>query len=63
MPLPITLAHALTRRLSDVRKNRLLDYLRPNGKSQVTVRYEGDRPVGIEKILISAQHRDRVEPT
>jgi len=61
MPLPITLAHALTRRLSEVRKNGDLDYLRPDGKSQVTVRYEGDKPVGIEKILISAQHRDGVE--
>src|SRR5918997_2985255 len=61
MPLPITLAHALTRRLSDVRKSRILDYLRPDGKSQVTVRYEGDRPVGIEKILISAQHREGAE--
>ena len=61
MPLPITLAHALTRRLSEVRKSGALDYLRPDGKSQVTVRYEGDRPVGIEKILISAQHRDGVE--
>jgi S-adenosylmethionine synthetase len=61
MPLPITLAHALTRRLTEVRKNGRLDYLRPDGKSQVTVRYEGDRPVGIEKILISAQHRDGVE--
>ena len=61
MPLPITLAHALTRRLSEVRKSRVLDYLRPDGKSQVTVRYEGDRPVAIEKILISAQHRDGVE--
>jgi S-adenosylmethionine synthetase len=61
MPLPITLAHALTRRLSEVRKSGLLDYLRPDGKSQVTVRYEGDRPVAIEKILISAQHRQGVE--
>ena len=61
MPLPITLAHALTRRLSEVRKSGVLDYLRPDGKSQVTVRYEGDRPVGIEKILISAQHREGVE--
>ena len=61
MPLPITLAHALTRRLSEVRKSGELDYLRPDGKSQVTVRYEGDTPVGIEKILISAQHGDGVE--
>jgi S-adenosylmethionine synthetase len=61
MPLPITLAHALTRRLSEVRKSEDLPYLRPDGKSQVTVRYEGDRPVGIEKILVSAQHRDGVE--
>jgi S-adenosylmethionine synthetase len=61
MPLPITLAHSLTRRLSDVSKSGILDYLRPDGKSQVTVRYEGDRPVGIEKILISAQHREGVE--
>ncbi len=61
MPLPITLAHALTRRLSEVRKSGQLDYLRPDGKSQVTVRYEGDTPVGIEKILISAQHRDGTE--
>ena len=61
MPLPITLAHALTRRLSEVRKMGKLDYLRPDGKSQVTVRYEGDTPVGVEKILVSAQHRDGVE--
>jgi S-adenosylmethionine synthetase len=61
MPLPITLAHALTRRLSEVRKAGTLDYLRPDGKSQVTVRYEGDTPVAVEKILISAQHRDGVE--
>jgi S-adenosylmethionine synthetase len=61
MPLPITLAHALTRRLSEVRKSRALDYLRPDGKSQVTVRYEGDTPVAVEKILISAQHREGAE--
>ena len=58
MPLPITLSHALTRRLSEVRKRGILDYLRPDGKSQVTVRYEGDNPVAVEKVLISAQHRD-----
>ena len=61
MPLPITLAHALTRRLSEARKTNQLPYLRPDGKSQVTVRYEGDRPVGVEKILVSAQHRDGME--
>jgi S-adenosylmethionine synthetase len=61
MPLPISLAHALTRRLSEVRKNRDLDYLRPDGKSQVTVRYEGSRPVAVEKILISAQHQEGTE--
>ena len=61
MPLPITLAHALTRRLSYVRKSGQLPYLRPDGKSQVTVRYEGSRPVAIEKVLISTQHKDGVE--
>ncbi len=61
MPLPITLAHALTRRLSGVRKSGELDYLRPDGKSQVTVRYEGDRPLAVEKVLISAQHRNGME--
>ena len=61
MPLPITLAHALTRRLSEVRKGGVLDYLRPDGKRQVTVRYEGDTPVAVEKVLISAQHREGAE--
>ena len=61
MPLPITLAHALTRRLTAVRKNGDLPYLRPDGKSQVTVRYEGKRPVAIENVLISAQHKDGAE--
>lgn len=61
MPLPITLAHALTRQLSEVRKSGRLDYLRPDGKSQVTVRYEGTRPVAVDTVLISAQHRDGVE--
>ncbi len=61
MPLPITLAHALTRRLSEARKSGVLPYLRPDGKSQVTVRYEGDRPVGVEKVLVSAQHRAGME--
>ncbi len=61
MPLPITLAHALTRRLTAVRKNGDLPYLRPDGKSQVTVRYEGQRPVAVEKVLVSAQHQDGAE--
>src|ERR671917_1799338 len=61
MPLPISLAHALTRRLTEVRKNGDLEYLRPDGKSQVTVRYEGAQPVGIDKVLISAQHQDGTE--
>ena len=61
MPLPISLAHDLTRRLTEVRKSGDLDYLRPDGKSQVTVRYEGVRPVGIDKVLISAQHQDGTE--
>ncbi|WP_119068102.1 methionine adenosyltransferase [Rubrobacter indicoceani] len=56
MPLPITLAHTLTRRLAEVRKNGTLDYLRPDGKGQVSVRYEGGRPVAVEKVLVSAQH-------
>ena len=61
MPMPISLAHALTRRLTEVRKSGDLAYLRPDGKSQVTVRYEGARPVGIDKVLISAQHQDGME--
>lgn len=61
MPMPITLAHALTRRLSEVRKEGVLDYLRPDGKSQVTVRYEGHRPVAVDMVLISAQHKEGAE--
>ncbi len=61
MPLPITLAHALTRRLSEVRRSGELPYLRPDGKSQVTVRYEGSRPVAVDKVLVSAQHQDGVQ--
>jgi S-adenosylmethionine synthetase len=61
MPMPISLAHALTHRLTEVRKSGDIAYLRPDGKSQVTVRYEGARPVGIDKVLISAQHQDGME--
>ncbi|MDD2221223.1 MAG: methionine adenosyltransferase [Clostridia bacterium] len=57
MPLPISLAHALTRRLSEVRKNGTLKYLRPDGKSQVTVEYDdNDRPLRIDTVVISSQH-------
>lgn len=61
MPLPITLAHRLTRRLSEVRRSGLMPYLRPDGKSQVTVRYENDRPVYIDAVVIAAQHSDDVQ--
>jgi len=56
MPLPIQLAHRLAERLSEVRKKGQLDYLRPDGKTQVMVRYEGDRPLAVEKVLISTHH-------
>jgi S-adenosylmethionine synthetase len=61
MPLPISLAHRLAKRLADVRKDGTLDYLRPDGKTQVSVRYQDGRPVGIEKVLISTQHREGAE--
>ena len=61
MPLPISLAHKLAARLAEVRKDGTLDYLRPDGKTQVSVRYRDGRPVAIEKLLISTQHREGVE--
>lgn len=56
MPMPILYAHKLAKRLADLRKTGELDYLRPDGKSQVTVQYDGDRPVRIDSVVISAQH-------
>jgi len=61
MPLPISLAHRLAEQLSKVRKDGTLDYLRPDGKTQVSVRYADGKPVEIEKLLISTQHAEGVE--
>jgi len=60
MPMPIMLAHKLTRRLSDVRKEGLMDYLRPDGKSQVTIEYEKHKPVRVNTVVVSSQHSESV---
>jgi S-adenosylmethionine synthetase len=61
MPLPIALAHRLSRRLAAVRKDGVVPYLRPDGKTQVTVRYDGDRPTGLDTVVVSSQHADGID--
>lgn len=61
MPMPVSLAHKLTQQLTAVRRNGTLDYLRPDGKSQVTVEYEDGRPIRVDTIVVSAQHGQETE--
>ena len=61
MPIPIAMAHRLAKRLADVRKAGVIPYLRPDGKSQVTIAYEGTEPKHVDAVLISAQHREEVD--
>src|SRR5690606_29991599 len=61
MPLPIALAHRFARRLTAVRKEGVLPYLRPDGKTQVTIEYDGDRPVRLDTVVISSQHAEGID--
>ena len=61
MPLPLTLAHRLVQRLSEARRTGEMDFLRPDGKSQVTVEYEGSRPVAVETVVVSTQHAESMK--
>lgn len=62
LPLPIVLAHSLARRIDEVREQGVLGYIRPDGKAQVTIRYEDDKPVAVEKVVIAVAHNEETEP-